>query len=59
MVDLGDVEEGTPADAKRQSKYAELFDDIVALHKKLQQLKRSWKRSPLSNKKSAEAGRAS
>src|SRR5205823_9301587 len=38
VVDLGDVEEGSPADLKVRSDAAKQFADVVILHKKLQQL---------------------
>src|SRR4029077_12166070 len=37
-VDLGDVEEGSPADTKRQGEVRQEFTEIIALHKKHQQL---------------------
>src|SRR5215204_2813533 len=38
VVDLGDVEEGTPADVKVRAEATKLFTDVVLLSKKLQQL---------------------
>src|SRR5438270_1728423 len=37
-VDLGDVEEGSPADTKRQAEIRMDFNEVIQLHKKLQQL---------------------
>src|SRR5450432_1478591 len=37
-VDLGDVEEGSPADLKVRGEAAKQFADVVTLHRKLQQL---------------------
>jgi hypothetical protein len=34
FVDLGDVEEGSPADTKKQSEIREEFNQILVLHKK-------------------------
>src|SRR6266700_11301 len=38
VTDLGDVEEGTPADLKRRGDILKLFADVIILHKKLQQV---------------------
>src|SRR5436305_11173152 len=38
VTDLGDVEEGTPADLKRRGEILKLFGDVTLLHKKLQQV---------------------
>src|SRR6266542_5636851 len=35
VSDLGDVEEGSPADLKRRSEVLKLFADVIILHKKL------------------------
>ena len=51
VVDLGDVEEGTPADVKVRSEAAKHFADIVLLHKKLQQLEEKVEATPAANKK--------
>jgi RNA polymerase primary sigma factor len=50
-VDLGDVEEGSPADTKKQSEVRQEFTDIIALHKKHQQLVDKVNGIALSNKK--------
>src|SRR5437763_917256 len=51
IVDLGDVEEGSPADLKVRSDAAKQFADVVILHKKLQQLEDKVEVTPLSAKK--------
>src|SRR5271157_2690700 len=52
IVDLGgDVEEGTAADEKKRADARQLFVDIVALHKKQQQLADKLETVPLTNKK--------
>src|SRR5712675_666616 len=38
FVDLGDVEEGSPADTKKQTEVRAEFAEIIALHKRQQQL---------------------
>ena len=38
VVDLGDVEEGSTADTKRRNEVKELFNDLIALFKRHQQL---------------------
>jgi len=51
VVDLGDVEEGTPADLKRRSDVQALFADIGLLHKKMQQLADKVELTPVGNKR--------
>ena len=51
MVDLGDVEEGTPADAKVRADAQKQFADVALLHKKLQQLQDKMDVMPASSKK--------
>ena len=51
LVDLGDVEEGSPADTKRQAEVRQLFADIVILHKKQRSWRRRWRPLPPANKK--------
>ena len=51
VADLGDVEEGSPADLKRRSDVLKLFADIILLHKKLQQLTEKLELVPLANKR--------
>ena len=51
VVDIGDVEEGSPADEKRREEIQALFADILALHKKLQQLTDKVELTPVGNKR--------
>jgi RNA polymerase primary sigma factor len=51
FVDLGDVEEGSPADAKRQAEIRIDFNEVIQIHKKLQQLHEKLNTVALSNKK--------
>ena len=51
LVDVGDVEEGTPAAAKRQAEVRQMFTDALALYKKHQQLVEKVNGIALSNKK--------
>src|SRR6202166_2355603 len=51
VVDLGDVEEGSPADLKVRMEAAKQFGDVFALHKKLQQLEEKVEATPVSSKK--------
>src|ERR1700722_155495 len=51
FVDLGDVEEGSPADTKKQSEVRNEFVEIIQLHKRHQQLIEKLEAIPLSNKK--------
>ena len=51
VVDLGDVEEGSPADETRQIEMRQLFADETALHRKQQQLAERLETIPLTNKK--------
>jgi RNA polymerase primary sigma factor len=51
FVDLGDVEEGSPADTKKQAEVRAQFSEIIALHKRQQQLFERVDSVPLSNKK--------
>jgi len=50
-VDLGDAEEGSPADTKKQADIRAEFAEITALHKRLQQLEEKQEAVPLSNKR--------
>ncbi len=59
FVDFGDVEEGSPADAKKQAEVRAQFGELIALHKKQLQLIEKLDAVPLSNKKlRRSAGRA-
>jgi RNA polymerase primary sigma factor len=51
IVDLGDVEEGSPADVKVRHDAAKHFADIIILHKKLQQLEEKVEATPAASKK--------
>src|SRR6202030_75874 len=51
FVDLGDVEEGSPADSKKQAEVRAEFAEIIALHKRQQQLFERVDSVPLSKKK--------
>jgi RNA polymerase primary sigma factor len=51
ICDLGDIEEGTAADTKRQTEVRQKFADVVALHRKQSQLAEKLEATPLSNKR--------
>jgi RNA polymerase primary sigma factor len=51
LVDFGDVEEGSPAASKRQTEVRQMFQDVLALYKKHQQLIEKVSGIALSNKK--------
>ena len=51
FVDLGDVEEGSPADTKKQAEVRAEFGEIIGLHKRQQQLLDKVESIPLSNRK--------
>src|SRR5712691_5835284 len=51
FVDLGDAEEGSPADTKKQAEVRNEFAEIIALQRKQQQLADKLEDVPLSNKK--------
>src|SRR5207244_737196 len=51
LVDLGDVEEGTPADLKRQTEVRQQFSEMTGLAKKHQQIVEKLDGIGLSNKK--------
>jgi RNA polymerase primary sigma factor len=51
VVDLGDVEEGSPADMKVRAEASKQFADVIALHKKLTQLEEKVEETPVSSKK--------
>jgi len=52
VTDLGDVEEGSPADLKIRADVQQLFAEVVARHKKLGQLQDRLEATPPGNKKS-------
>ncbi|PYT32456.1 MAG: RNA polymerase sigma factor RpoD [Acidobacteria bacterium] len=51
VADLGDVEDGSPADTKRRTEVKQLFADVVVFHKKLLQLTEKLEATPASNKR--------
>jgi RNA polymerase primary sigma factor len=59
IIDLGgEIEEGTAADEKRRADARQLFADIVALHKRLQQLTEKLETVPVTNKKARRRSQA-
>ena len=51
VADLGDVEEGTPADLKVRQDAAKQFNDVAVLYKKLTALQEKVDATPLTNKR--------
>ncbi len=51
FVDLGDVEEGSPADTKKQAELRAEFAEILVLHKRYNQLADRLDSIPLSNRR--------
>jgi len=51
VADLGDVEEGTPADVRVRTEAAKLFADVAVFSKKLQQLQEKVDATPVVNKR--------
>jgi RNA polymerase primary sigma factor len=51
VADLGDVEEGSPADLKSRADAAKLFADVAVFHKKQQQLEDKLEATPVANKR--------
>ncbi|HUI81733.1 MAG TPA: RNA polymerase sigma factor RpoD [Bryobacteraceae bacterium] len=51
VVDLGDVEEGSPADLKVRAEAQKQFAEVVTLHKKLGQLEDKLAATPIANKR--------
>ncbi len=51
FVDLGDVEQGSPADTKKQAEVRNEFGEVIALHRKHEQLADKLEAIALSNKK--------
>ncbi len=51
FVDLGDAEEGSPADTKKQAEIRAEFAEIIILHKRHQQLDEKLEGISLSNKR--------
>ena len=52
VADLGDVEEGTPADIKVRTDAAKKFSDVALLQKKMLQLEEKVVAVPIANKRS-------
>jgi hypothetical protein len=51
LVDIGDVEEGSPADLKKRFDLQKLFSDVTLAHKKMQQLADRLETTPVANKR--------
>jgi RNA polymerase primary sigma factor len=51
VVDLGDVEEGSPADLQVRAEAARHFTEVVTLHKKMQQLEDRVAVTPVANRR--------
>ena len=51
ICDLGDVEEGSPAEEKRRKQVLQQFTDLLTFQKKKQQAFEKFEATPLSNKK--------
>jgi RNA polymerase primary sigma factor len=51
IVDLGDMEEGTAADTKRRDEIRDMFNVVIAAHRKQQQFAEKLEATPLSAKK--------
>ena len=51
VADLGDVEEGTPADVKVRTDAVKQFNDVAVFYRKLQQLEDKVAVTPTANKK--------
>ena len=51
LVDIGDVEEGSPADLKKRADLHKLFADVTLAHKKMQQLAEKLETTPIASKK--------
>ena len=51
VADLGDVEEGTPADLRVRTEAARLFGEVAILYKKLVQLQDKLDNTPVANKR--------
>jgi RNA polymerase primary sigma factor len=56
VADVGDVEEGSPADETRQVEVRQLFADVSGLHRKQLQLTEKLDTIPLTNKKGRRKG---
>jgi len=51
VVDVGDVEEGTPADLKKRADLLKLFTDLIMQYRKLQQLTEKLEAVPVTMKR--------
>src|SRR5580700_10592536 len=51
VVDVGDVEEGTPADLKKRADLLKLFTDLIMVYRKLQQVTDKLETVPVNLKK--------
>jgi RNA polymerase primary sigma factor len=51
VVDVGDIEEGSPADLKRRADLQKMFADVVTLHRKMEQLAQKLETAPVANKR--------
>jgi RNA polymerase primary sigma factor len=51
VVDVGDVEEGTPQDLKKRADLLKLFTDLITVYRKLQQVSDKVETIPLNLKK--------
>ncbi len=51
LVDIGDVEEGTPADLKKRADLLKLFTDLIAAYRKMQQVTEKVEGIPVNLKK--------
>jgi RNA polymerase primary sigma factor len=51
LADLGDLEEGTPADVKKRAETHKQFGDVALLHKKMQLLAEKVETTPAASKK--------
>jgi RNA polymerase primary sigma factor len=51
VVDVGDVEEGTPADLKKRADLLKLFTDLILVYRKLQQVTEKLETVPVNMKR--------
>jgi RNA polymerase primary sigma factor len=51
VVDVGDVEEGTPADLKKRADLLKLFTDLIVVYRKLQQVSDKVETIPVNMKR--------
>jgi RNA polymerase primary sigma factor len=55
VVDVGDVEEGTPADLKKRADLLKLFTDLIVVYRKLQQVTDKVETIPVNHEEAAQA----